>query len=79
MSDDVLGQTSLPHRRLDDATALTVRDMLLDHDAKIDGILVRFAKIDGAIALMRVAFGASIISAIVSILAVIEMMNGVTR
>ena len=50
--------------------------MVLEHDRKLDAILVRFAKFDGAMGLMKVAFGASILSALVSILAVVQMMAG---
>ena len=74
MADDV--RSASPARRLDDLTAVSVRDMVLDHDRKLDAILVRFAKFDGAMGLMKVAFGASILSALVSILAVVQMMAG---
>lgn len=73
MTDDVRSTTH--SRRLDDTTAVSVRDMVLDHDRKLDAILVRFAKFDGAMGLMKVAFGASILSALVSILAVVQMMS----
>lgn len=50
--------------------------MLLDHDDKLDDLFAWRSELRGAFALMRVAFGASIFSAIVSVLAVIQMMGG---
>jgi hypothetical protein len=62
-------------RRLDDESAVSVRDMVLDHDGKIDKLIAWQNEIRGALNLMKVAFGASILSAIVSILAVVQMMG----
>ena len=64
-------------RRLDDLSAVSIRDMVLDHDGKLDLLLEWRSEIRGALGLMKVAFGASILSAVVSILAVVQMMNGV--
>jgi hypothetical protein len=58
------------------APAVSIRSMVLDHDRKIDGLLAWRSEIRGALGLMKVAFGASILSAVVSILAVAQMMGG---
>lgn len=63
-------------RRIDDITAVSVRDMVLDHDRKLDSLLTWRSEIRGALSLMKVAFGASILSAVVSILAVVQMLAG---
>lgn len=55
---------------------VTEREMLLDHDRKLDDLLAWRSELRGAFALMRIAFGASILSASISILAVVEMMGG---
>jgi len=55
---------------------VTEREMLLDHDRKIDSLLAWRSELRGAFALMKVAFGASIVSAAVSIIAVLQMMSG---
>lgn len=50
--------------------------MVLDHDRKLDSLLTWRSEIRGALSLMKVAFGASILSAVVSILAVVQMLAG---
>jgi len=57
---------------------VTEREMLLDHDTKIDSLLAWRSELRGAFTFMRLAFGASILSAAISILAVVQMMNGQT-
>ena len=54
---------------------LSLRDMVLDHDHKLDLLLTWRAELGGAFALMKLAFGVSILSAIISILAVIQMLS----
>jgi len=66
-------------RRVDDVTAVSVRDMVLDHDRKIDSLNDWRNEIRGALSLMRLAFGASILSALVSILAVVQMLSDTPR
>lgn len=64
---------------------LSLRDMVLDHDRKLDALppgskvaelLTWQSEMRGAIALMKFAFGTSIVSAIVSIAAVVQMLSG---
>lgn len=62
----------VPERRV----LVSEREMLLDHDAKLDSLLTWRSELRGAFALMKVAFGASILSAIVSILALAQMLSG---
>lgn len=50
--------------------------MLLDHDRKLDSLNTWRSELRGAFALMKVAFGASIVSAAVSILALAQMLAG---
>jgi len=57
------------------SVGLSLRDMVLDHDRKLDLLLTWRAELGGAFALMKLAFGVSIISAIISILAVVQMLG----
>ena len=58
------------------ATAgVSLRDMVLDHDHKLDDVLSWRSEMRGAIALMKFAFGASILSAVVSVAAVVQMIS----
>lgn len=54
---------------------VTVRDMLLDHDRRIDSLDLWRAELRGAMALMKLALGTSVLSAVVSILALAERMS----
>ena len=58
------------------SAGLSLRDMVLDHDRKLDDVLSWRSEMRGAIALMKFAFGASILSAVVSIAAVVQMVSG---
>lgn len=55
---------------------VTEREMLLDHDRRLDNLDIWRAELRGAFTLMRLAFGASIVSGLVSVLALIQMMSG---
>jgi hypothetical protein len=66
------------------SVGLSLRDMVLDHDHKLDAmppgqkmqeLLTWRAELGGAFALMKLAFGVSILSAIISILAVIQILS----
>ncbi len=54
--------------------ALTVAEMLRDHDHKLDSLLEWRSELRGALALMKLAMGASLLSAVVSIIAVVGFL-----
>jgi hypothetical protein len=56
--------------------ALTVAEMLRDHDQKIDSLLDWRSELRGALALMKLAMGAPVLSAAVSIIAVVGFLAG---
>ena len=58
------------------ATALTVAEMLRDHDQKLDSLLEWRSELRGAMALTKLAMGASILSAAVSIIAILAFWAG---
>ena len=58
------------------AAVLTVAEMLRDHDQKIDSLLDWRSELRGALALMKLAMGASVLSAVVSIIAVVGFLAG---
>ena len=58
------------------ATAVTVAEMLRDHDHNIDSLLDWRSEIRGALALMKLAMGASVLSAVVSIITVVGFLSG---
>ena len=67
------------------SVGLSLREMVLDHDHKLDAmpsgqkmqdLLSWQSEMRGAIALMKFAFGASILSAIVSVIAVVQTLSG---
>ncbi len=64
---------------VDAAVAVTIRDMVLTHDRRLDSLDTWRSELHGALALMKVAFGTSIVSAVVSILAVALMLGGLQR
>jgi hypothetical protein len=57
-------------------TALTVPEMLRDHDAKLESLLEWRSELRGAMALVKLAMGASFLSATVSIIAVVSFLAG---
>jgi hypothetical protein len=57
-------------------TAVTVAEMLRDHDHKIDSLLDWRSELRGALALMKLAMGASVLSAVVSIIAAVAFLAG---
>jgi hypothetical protein len=57
-------------------TALTVAEMLRDHDAKLESLLEWRSELRGAMALVKLATGASFLSATVSIIAVVSFLAG---
>ncbi len=57
-------------------TALTVAEMLRDHDKKLDSLLEWRSELRGAMALTKLAMGASILSAAVSVLAIVAFWAG---
>jgi hypothetical protein len=58
------------------ATALTVAELLRDHDAKLESLLERRSELRGAMALVKLATGASFLAATVSIIAVVSFLAG---
>lgn len=63
-----------PHWYRDPAHQVLV-DMVRDHESRLRSVEEWRAELRGAFALMRVAFGASIISAAVSILALADLLS----
>jgi hypothetical protein len=59
-----------------DVAALTVAEMVRDHDAKVDSLLAWRSELRGAMALVKLAMGASFLSATVSIIAVVSFLAG---
>jgi hypothetical protein len=57
-------------------TAITVAELLRDHDAKLDLLLSWRSELRGAMALVKLAMGASFLSAVVSIIAVVSFLAG---
>ena len=55
---------------------LTVARMPRDHDHKIDSLLGWRSELRGALALMKLAMGVSVLSAVVSIIAVVGFLAG---
>lgn len=55
---------------------VTEREMLLDHDRRLDAIEHWRAEIHGAIQLTRWTFGASILSAVVMIATLMALLSG---
>jgi hypothetical protein len=67
----VSGDAATPEHRV----LVTEREMLLDHDTKLDALIAWQNELKGAFAFMKVAFGTSILSAIVSIVALVVMLG----
>jgi hypothetical protein len=61
---------------VDSAVAVTVRDMVLTHDRRLDSLDTWRSELHGALAFMKVAFGTSILSAVASIVAIIFILSG---
>ena len=57
-------------------SAVSVRDMVLKHEDRIGSLEDWRSELRGAFALVKVAIGASILSAVTSILAIAQMMSG---
>ena len=57
-------------------SAVSVRDMVLDHDRRLDTLDAWRNELRGAFALMKIALGTSIVSAAVSILALAQILGG---
>ena len=55
---------------------LTVREMVLDHDRKLDSLLAWRSEVRGVVALVKITLGTSILSAVVAILAIAAMLSG---
>ena len=55
---------------------MTVAEMLRDHYQKIDSLLDWRSELRGAMALMKLAMGALVLSAAVSIIAVVGFLAG---
>jgi hypothetical protein len=68
-------------RRWDDAgqPAMTVREMVLQHDVDIEALKQWRDELRGAMALVKITLGSSIVAAIVSIAAVVALLNGVAK
>ena len=59
-------------------TALTVRDLVLEHERILrgeDGLVWWRAEVRGMVTLVRFGIGTSVLSAIVSILALVQLMQ----
>lgn len=57
-------------------SALTVGEMLREHDQKLDSLLEWRSELRGAMTLVKLAMGASFLSAAVSIVAVVSFLAG---
>ncbi len=57
--------------------AVTMHDMVLAHERRINSLDMWRAELRGALAFMKVAFGASILSAVASIAAIIALLSRV--
>ena len=56
--------------------AVTVAEMLQDHDQKLDSLLEWRSELRGAMTLVKLAMGASFLSAAVSIVAIVSFLAG---
>jgi len=55
---------------------MTVHEMLLDHDRKLDALLTWRSELRGAMMLVKVTLGTSIVSGIAAIVAFAAMLSG---
>lgn len=63
-------------RRWDDGSgpAMSIREMVADHDEKLDELLIWKAELRGAFRLMTLVMGTSLISLLVSIITIIALV-----
>lgn len=53
--------------------------MVLDHDRKIDSLMSWRSELRGAMALVKITLGASIVSGLVSIITIFALLSGQTK
>jgi len=68
-------------RRWDDSSgaAVTWQQMILDHDRDIDSLKAWRNELRGALALVKLTLGASLVSGIVAVLALVGLVAGALR
>ena len=72
MTDEMSGRRALDSL---DAPAVTVREMLLDHDRRLDSHDALLAEVRGGLKLIRWIFGMSVVGAAASILTILELLK----
>lgn len=70
-----MDESPTTRHRVDDSTAVSIRDMVLDHDGKLDRLIAWQNEIRGAFGLMKLAFGTSLVSALLSMVALLQMLS----
>lgn len=58
--------------------AISVRDMVLDHDRRLDAIDIWRAELRGAMQLVRLTFGVSLLSAVAMLVILYLQLQGAT-
>lgn len=56
--------------------AVSILDMVLDHDAQIDDLMTWRSELRGALSLVKATLGVSLLSAVASVVAIIALLSG---
>ena len=78
MTDEPQRQDQSVRRRWDDAgeSAVTMREMVLSHDRDIAALKAWRSELRGALALVKVTLGTSLVSGILAVLALAALVAG---
>ena len=77
MNDDEHRQWETAPRRWDDhsGTAVSVREMVLEHDADIESLKRWRSELRGALALVKITLGTSLVTGILAVIALLDLLT----